>query len=102
MKLFATILSIYIMFFAFMPCEDSHIADNDCYNLTQQDNNEEHDNDFEICSPFCFCNCCHTLTLVTQNNPQLKSAMDYEILPLISFQIKSEAYCSFWHPPKTV
>lgn len=63
MKFIALILSIYILALNFTPCEDSEaINNNDTSTVVEMSQSLTHnhsDSDFDSCSPFCQCYCCH-------------------------------------------
>lgn len=100
MKFLTVILSIYVMILTFMPCADAHVDNADCHSIIQQDQGGEHSEDIEICSPFCFCDCCQTLaqtsilTITKVNFPR------FEVISPLLVQNEIESIISFWHPPK--
>ncbi len=64
MKILAVILSVYILALNFTPCEDtSYGVDDTQTELTQQLSDQHGHGTTDFCSPFCHCNCCHTLTI---------------------------------------
>ena len=100
MKFIALILSIYITALTAMPCVDNHAIDNvsNTYELSTQ--NHDHTSDVDLCSPFCFCNCCQTLTQINfYKVNQVKFAGSDLLVPSF-FQNEIEYIISFWQPPK--
>lgn len=53
-------MSIYILGLMFVPCADIH-AENDSDN-TLIESVEHSENHVDTCSPFCFCDCCQTIS----------------------------------------
>ncbi|WP_394707611.1 DUF6660 family protein [uncultured Draconibacterium sp.] len=100
MKFLTVILSIYVMILTFMPCADAHVGNADCHSIIQQDQDGEHSEDIEICSPFCFCACCQTLAQTpTYTIPKINLPSVEVISPLL-VQNEIESTISFWRPPK--
>ena len=64
MKILAVILSVYILSLNFTPCGDVATDVSDTQTKISQQLNDKHNHgDADFCSPFCHCNCCHTLTI---------------------------------------
>ena len=61
MKSIAVILSVYVMVLTAMPCTNVH-ADTNSASLELLVQNQNHTNIVDLCSPFCFCHCCQTLS----------------------------------------
>ena len=60
MKYLAFILSIYIFALNLVPCADSTVPDNDVKTEISQAIGDDHQHqDFDLCSPFCICQCCY-------------------------------------------
>jgi hypothetical protein len=58
MKYLAFILSIYFLALNFSPCEDNSAANDEVKIEISQHSDDGHI-DFDLCSPFCQCHCCH-------------------------------------------
>lgn len=57
-----------------MPCSDTVNSNDDSQVVSVIDYDGEHDQDCELCSPFCHCHCCHAHTIdfgITSFEPQL-------------------------------
>ena len=68
MKFIAIILSFYLLALQAVPCNDDDVTiGNDSQTISVVDFDNDHDDDCEICSPFCQCQCCHTPVINTQN-----------------------------------
>ncbi|WP_068599335.1 DUF6660 family protein [Vaginella massiliensis] len=109
MKVFYSILAIYMMTVFLMPCTDMYEKDNfqnhnHSEELTHQ-GSHDHQEKPDICSPFCLCGCCGMVSgIVLQWNV-------YNLVKAKTFELsKPEIYyksifipCYFgkiWQPPK--
>jgi len=100
MRYLAVILSVYVMVLTAIPCTDVHAADINPVSLELSEHSPNLTNDLDLCSPFCFCHCCQTLTFPSFNNGLLS---DVEVLTLnITFNESklSSPFSSIWQPPK--
>ncbi|MFC5045530.1 DUF6660 family protein [Aquimarina hainanensis] len=59
MNYLAVILSIYICSLSFVTCNDGEIHDSDVVTLESKDTHPDTEAE-DFCSPFCYCQCCHT------------------------------------------
>lgn len=60
MKLVALLLATYILALNLSPCEDGSFNDDSCNSEQVQGIDTDHNHgDFDLCSPFCTCHCCH-------------------------------------------
>ena len=101
MKLFAAILSVYVILLATLPCVDV----DSCLTLQKMEVShaatDDHSHDGDLCSPFCNCNCCVSPVLVAdfaiKFDGNLYSQKNY-------FRYSSTTISTpctfFWHPPK--
>ena len=62
-KVVAIILSFYFLALNVVPCSDSANNENVSQVVTVIDFDGEHNQDCELCSPFCQCHCCHVHTI---------------------------------------
>jgi hypothetical protein len=99
MKLITVILSIYIIAISAMPCFDVHVETNSVSieNLKQNDNQKSY---VDLCSPFCFCNCCQSLSDPNFLNNMQCSLISYELSFTLAEQTYLNPTISFWRPPK--
>ena len=100
MKFIAVILSVYVMVLTAMPCTDIDTVDSNSvsYELAEQNHNQS--NDLDLCSPFCFCHCCQTLSFPSFYDGFLS---DVKVVNLnIPFKESrfSSPFSSIWQPPK--
>lgn len=109
MKVFYSILAIYMMTVFLMPCTDMYEKDNfqnhnHSEELTHQ-GSHDHQETTDMCSPFCLCGCCGIVSgIVLQCNV-------YSLVKAKTFDLsKPKVYykCTFishylgkiWQPPK--
>lgn len=100
LKYIAVILSMYIMVLAAMPCSDVHAADTNSASIVLLVQGQNHTNDVDLCTPFCFCHCCQTLSFPSYYDG---ISSDVEMLALnITFKEPrfSNPLSSIWQPPK--
>ncbi|WP_130308488.1 DUF6660 family protein [Ancylomarina subtilis] len=100
MKYIAVILSVYVMVLTAMTCNDNITADTNSasFELSKQSPNQT--NDVDLCSPFCFCQCCQTLSFPSLFNISFINLVE------ITLDIKYKEFtfpspvASIWQPPK--
>jgi hypothetical protein len=100
MKFIAVILSVYIMVLTAMPCDDVYAANTNSASLELVKQSPNQTNDIDLCSPFCFCHCCQTLSFLSffciSNVNLVKITLD--------IKLKEPAFSSpiapIWQPPK--
>lgn len=86
------------------PCADKH---NDVLvKSSQSQHNHSHDEEADLCSPFCVCNCCGQQTLTFLEIQSFQFLVQFqEIKTSISFYKStsfSNFYGSIWQPPQIV
>ena len=101
MKLFTTILSVYILVLIALPCID---APNDISVHKLELNHsaaDPHQNETAHCSPFCTCDCCCSPVLHTNTIIQISASTlaEHKYPGYISLFI-STLFVSIWQPPK--
>ncbi|CAM4357477.1 DUF6660 family protein [Flavobacterium terrigena] len=106
MKILNIILSVYIIMLTAYPCADKH---NDVLvksSNTSPQHNHSHDEEADLCSPFCVCNCCGQQTLTFLEIQSFQFLVHFqEIKSSISFYKStsfSNFYGSIWQPPQLV
>ncbi len=100
MKFTAVILSIYIMALTTMPCTDNHTSDEISSTFELSELDHIHSSDIDLCSPFCFCNCCQTLSQLTIYKSFQIYRIGFNLSIPVSVQNEIEYIISFWQPPK--
>jgi hypothetical protein len=101
MRLLATILSVYIVFLAALPCIDEPEDHSVQKNVISQQSADSHQNEQDHCSPFCTCQCCATPVVVMDYTVHFecfsyiqKNLTEYKIVSITS------PISSIWQPPK--
>jgi len=102
MKIFACILSVYIMVLTAIPCVDKPEDITMQKMEITQNNTDSHQNDVDHCSPFCTCNCCASPVI------QLNVLVNFEGFPFLLESYSSELATDFvscptksiWQPPR--
>jgi len=101
MKVFACIFSFYILTLTALPCIDATNVDLSQQIEISQNCADTHNNDIDLCSPFCTCNCCVspiiTQGFIVQNFhlPLSQACHSDYITTSISSPLTS-----IWQPPK--
>ena len=100
-KVVAIILSFYFLALNVVPCSDAANRADDTQVVTVIDIDGDHDQDCELCSPFCQCHCCHVHTI----SFSLPSFKPYQPeVPKESFNhldsLESNFYHSLFQPPQ--
>ena len=99
MKVFAFILSAYLLFlFAIPCCTFDNCADD---NLALQSDHEEDERDCGSCSPFFTCTGCSGFTVILENN-NLEVISTFHNRQYAGFILSSipDVHYDFWQPPK--
>ena len=105
MKFLLYMFGIYIVALSIMPCSD---ASNDCnsempYRI-QVAGHDHKDDTRDVCTPFCTCTCCRTITgsktafrIAELLKPIEATSIAY---PFGNFSFVSNYYGNIWQPPK--
>ncbi|OQX97998.1 MAG: hypothetical protein B6I20_11625 [Bacteroidetes bacterium 4572_117] len=101
MKSLAIIISVYILALIAIPCADAHASDSGkvSMELLQQDYN--HSDGVDLCSPFCFCNCCQTHSQPAGYNTYQVNLVSSTISMAYLYQNEINYTFSFWRPPQS-
>jgi hypothetical protein len=98
MKLFSAILAIYIMGLLLVPCADLHAENGSEISYIKIP--EKHQDHFDTCSPFCFCNCCQTLSQPALyyyfNHFDTVTGTTVHVINTPEYSVS----IPFWRPPK--
>jgi len=66
MKILSGLLAVYMLTLVFMPCKDECTTNSYQISSPIQDHQEHHENEQDLCSPFCLCSCCGNPVSVSQ------------------------------------
>ncbi|MBC35797.1 MAG: hypothetical protein CL663_07150 [Bacteroidetes bacterium] len=100
MKIVAIILSIYVLALTAMPCNDSHRDDFNFDNIEFTELDHDQFDNIDTCTPFCYCNCCQSLSLLllynygSFNNPKAEKELPY----ITQIEILLPEF--YWRPPQ--
>ena len=105
-KFVNVILSIIILTLSCMPCADmetgnvSHLSTK----LASNHGNHAHDNEMDLCSPFCTCNCCSVQVLtyfpITTIDFPIVCGVIKIATPTYKSIFTSNFFGSIWQPPQ--
>ncbi|QBN17908.1 DUF6660 family protein [Flavobacterium nackdongense] len=106
MKIFTFILSLYLMALSCLPCADVEVNSLAHSASTVAANHENHSdqNSFDLCAPFCVCNCCgqHILNYnqeITFEFRKIPTEITTQI-PTYKSILASNFFGSIWQPPQ--
>lgn len=100
MKYIAVILSVYVLVLTAMPCVDIHAANMNSVSLELVKQSPNQTNDVDLCSPFCFCHCCQTLSFPSFFHISFINLVEIPLnIELKELSFSSPAV-SIWQPPK--
>ena len=100
MKYFAFILSVYVLVLTAIPCVDVPKDDNLHKIELSNTTSDHHENDHDICSPFCTCDCCVS-PIITNSNIQLTCVPITQTLESeYNNSFISSPFVTIWQPPK--
>ena len=102
MNLVKVILALYITFLACLPCSDTFAqSDSGKASVTAQAD-DPHQEESDICSPMCICNCCAGVSQIPQSTAF--TVVIPESYPADHNSLYQEnhlaVYASIWQPPK--
>ena len=100
-KVVAIILSFYFLALNVVPCSDAANSADDTQVVTVIDIDGDHDQDCELCSPFCQCHCCHVHTVDFGSSNFKALIIEIPSKAFVHFDSSvEEPSLSFLDPPK--
>jgi hypothetical protein len=98
-KTFAVIFGFYTVALSLTHCCDKYEQANTPQ--TVQQSQEHHEQDHNLCSPFCQCNCCHGFIVLhfTKHNA-ITPAFAEKPFQLSVDHLPSSFAADFWQPPR--
>jgi hypothetical protein len=100
MKFIAVILSVYVLSLTAMPCDDIYADNSNSTSIELIDQSQFHSDESEVCSPFCFCNCCQTLAQpISKAITEIKVVI-HKLFVVYQKQDYTNPITLIWHPPK--
>jgi hypothetical protein len=99
MKLRAFFLSFYILGLINIPCIDDHLSQYDSPNI-EVSSFDQNVSDFDLCSPFCFCQCCQTYSKPEIHSDSSEKLDGKRLADRTLLENQTVFPISLWHPPK--
>ncbi|MEP7171688.1 MAG: DUF6660 family protein [Bacteroidota bacterium] len=100
MKFLTLILACYTFALSIAPCNDIHEGQTNVP-MTIQAAQEHHQEDNDICSPFCLCSCCQGFVVIsTIKNIQVVPSFSKGDYALYNEQVHSSFAANHWQPPR--
>lgn len=100
MKVFCLLFAFYTLAISIAPCSDVHGRTDEAVTTLSQAQ-EHHDEHNDICSPFCSCSCCQSVTVMAFYTHELTTTTIAVNQPFIFEEDFHSSDCaSIWQPPK--
>lgn len=100
MKYVTVILSMYVMVLTAIPCNDVHASNSNSVTLELSEQSQNHTNNVDLCSPFCFCHCCQTLFFPSFFSISFTNLVESTLDVKLKEYSFSSPVASIWQPPK--
>lgn len=91
---------MYVMVLTAMPCNDVHAANTNSVSLELVKQSPNQINDVDLCSPFCFCHCCQTLSFPSFFRISFIALVDFALDIKFKESTLLSTVASIWQPPK--
>jgi len=101
MKSLAFIISVYVLVLTAIPCADNHATETNIVSMELLEQDQNQHNDVDLCSPFCFCNCCQTHSQPARYNTYQVNLVSSTIAMAYLYQNEINYTFSFWRPPQS-
>ena len=83
-----------------LPCNDIHAINSNYISLELSEQNQNQANDVDLCTPFCFCQCCQTLSFPSFYDVVLTNLVENPLDNIFKESAYSSPIASIWQPPK--
>jgi hypothetical protein len=102
MKIFALLLSVYVLFLVSLPCKDGENCTYDVHTGTVHHHDEPGSQELpDGCSPFCVCSCCSVTVILTDFHfKSLLTFIPVEVNIPLKQDLHSHYFQHIWQPPK--
>ncbi|MFN0082794.1 MAG: DUF6660 family protein [Ferruginibacter sp.] len=103
MKIFAVIMSIYLLGLSCIPCGDKEERNaKGAQTISAIKHQHQHDNTNDACTPFCSCSCCPASAFF---QPLSHFSIYKVVFPSKKYPVYNSSFCpqvsfSIWQPPK--
>ncbi len=108
MKFITILLSVLLLSLSCLPCADKKVNSSDKTSVvfTSNQGDHSHDNEIDLCTPFCMCSCCGSLVVSyiapnAINFPIVTSSIKSAV-PSYKSILSANFYGSIWQPPQIV
>jgi hypothetical protein len=97
----AAIMATYMFALMILPCNDVCNSYKPDTLTTFQTTQDQHQEEKDICSPFCFCSCC-AMAIAFIHFPAFSFFPQYSIqdFSLLELAFNSNTQATIWQPPK--
>jgi hypothetical protein len=83
-----------------LPCDDNHAMNSNSISVDLSEQNRNQTNDVDLCTPFCFCQCCQTLSFPTFYDVLLSNLVENPLDNIFKESSYLSPVASIWQPPK--
>jgi hypothetical protein len=102
MKLFALLMSVYMLLLSAMPCNDAADCERkSMVKIEQSGQGDDHEEHEENCTPFCICTCCASSAI---HNPVLIKHQVFSPEKIFNEFFTAQAFTinpdAIWQPPR--
>ena len=103
MRIFASIISIFILALSIVPCGDGLQQNSVNIEIKAKDHDHNHSDHEDDCTPFCACVCCGSMIAVSFIQPSILSKVEIssEYQFHYNFNYSFNYSEGIWHPPAT-
>lgn len=105
MKTFSLIITFYLLLLSCLPCADGQeFGKSESTKISAAADNKRHQNNNDICTPFCNCACCSLAVFQQIIHTCQIPKMVFQILKFPDFTASTGVNISLaiWQPPKMV
>ncbi|WBL25305.1 DUF6660 family protein [Zunongwangia sp. HGR-M22] len=100
MKFIGIILAVLFLSLSFLPCSD--VASDNEEHTHVVESHSDHDGAVDLCTPFCYCQCCHN-HMMTYNLPNFEISNPSVLSAHFGYLITtSSAFTDHFIPPPQV
>ena len=108
MRWICSVLSIWVLLMSYVPCADEAVRNTQNENpslflsANYSHSTHEHNNNCDLCSPFCICACCGGFSIykTTKLNFIKPSTQINSFVSLYKQPVVIDVFRQIWHPPK--
>ena len=99
-KILANVLWVYLLTLLVLPCNDTCGSDSHVQPITLEQAQDHHEEENNLCTPFCTCSCCATPVLVGHLQELELNVAEFARHSDYSHSFFSSYSHSIWQPPK--